>query len=104
MYQNATLFSSKKILPLLGESFLLLLQPYPFFIGMHFNTENSYQEYSISYPLNDLLAIFSLARVYILFRSALALTPYMSNRCKTVAIQQIDYAKCMDAALIFHMP
>ena len=82
MYQNATLFSSMRIISLLAESFILLLQPYPFFIGMHFSTENAYQGYSINYPLNDLLAIFSLVRVYILFRSALALTPYMSNRCK----------------------
>jgi hypothetical protein len=80
LYERATIFSSKKILYLFMEWIILLIQPYPFFVDITISTYNSYDNYSIQYPLNDLLAIFSLGRVYILFKTALTLTPYMNNR------------------------
>lgn len=80
LYQKATLFSSRKILYLLAEWVTLMVQPYPFFVDTTITTDNSYEGYSIQLPLNDLLAILSFGRIFILFKTALFFTPYMDNR------------------------
>jgi len=100
LYEKSTLISTKKILYLAVEWVVLLLQPYPFLIDIKFQTANSYDDYPINYPVNDILAIASFSRIYILVRAALILTPYMSNRCNWLDMQQIDFVKCMDAGLI----
>lgn len=91
IYERATIFSSKKILYLLMEWAILLVQPYPFFIGVTVGTHNSYEDYSIEYPLNDLLAILSLARhplqncthPHSLHEQPMWFCPYSANRlCK----------------------
>lgn len=83
---------------LLFECLLLLLQPYPFFTDVNITTENAYSNYPIEYPLNDLLAILSLGRVAILFKTTLVLTPYMDNRGTKGLIQPTASARCTDAA------
>lgn len=100
LYQKATVFSSRKILYLLLEWIILLLQPYPFLAEASYTTQNSYDKYPITYPLNDLLAILSFGRVYILLKTALFLTPYMNNRGASCSIQPTASARCMAAALI----
>lgn len=84
------------------ECFIILAQPYPFLEGIYFETENSYVKVKYLYPVNDLLAILSLARTYIIFRGLILLTPYMNNRCTRPITQRIDCAKCMAARLTFH--
>lgn len=81
VYQNATLFTTKKVFWVLLECLIILTQPYPFFEGLYFETQNSYLKQKFLYPINDLLAILSLVRNYIIFRGLLLLTPYMNNRC-----------------------
>jgi hypothetical protein len=80
LYKKATLFSSRKIFYLLAEWVTLVLQPYPFFVDSTITTHNSYEGYPIQLPLNDLLAILSFGRVFILLKTALFFTPYMGNR------------------------
>lgn len=80
IYENATILSNKTVLYLLGECGVMLLQPYPFLKGTTFTTHNAAEDYPLSYPLNDFMAILSLTRVYILARSVLALTPYLGTR------------------------
>jgi hypothetical protein len=75
----------------------LLLQPYPFLTDSSFTTSNAYSDDPIQYPINDILAILSFTKVYILVRTALFLTPYMNNRCTQAATQPTDSAKCMAA-------
>ena len=82
IYEKATLITSKKILNMLAEWIILVLQPYPFFIGSTFHTNNSFIGHDIQYPINDLLAILSFGRIYILLRTALLMTSYMNSRGK----------------------
>jgi hypothetical protein len=101
IFEKATLKTSKKMLYILLEWVILLLQPYPFLIDFTFITQNSYQNHQLEYPLNDLLAILSFGRIYILFRSALLMTPYMNGRanrlCKMYGCRaDFSYSlKCM---------
>lgn len=81
VYQNATLFTTKKVLWVFLECLVILLQPYPFLEGIYFETQNSYLKRNFMYPINDFLAILSLIRTYIIFRGLILLTPYMNNRC-----------------------
>ena len=60
-----------------------MLQPYSFLADVKFTTYNASEDYEFSYPINDLMAILSLTRIYILARSMLALTPYLSTRCNS---------------------
>ena len=59
----------------------MMLQPYPFLADLKFTTYNASEDYEFPYPINDLMAILSLTRIYILARSVLAFTPYLSTRC-----------------------
>ena len=83
VYQNATLTSTRKILWVFLEWILILIQPYPFLQGAYFETTNSYQQQNFLFPVNDLLAILSLTRLFLLFRGMLLFTPYMNNRCNS---------------------
>ena len=53
-----------------------------FLSGISFETEDSYTKIPFSFPLNDVFAILSLARIYIVFRTLMMSTSYMNNRCK----------------------
>lgn len=81
VYQNATLFTTKKIFWVFLECLIILIQPYPFLEDLYFETQNSYLKIPFMYPVNDFLAILSLIRTYIIFRGLILLTPYMNNRC-----------------------
>jgi hypothetical protein len=80
LYEKATIITSKKILNILAEWIILVLQPYPFFIGSTFHTTNSFIGHDVQYPINDFLAILSFGRIYILLRTALLMTSYMNSR------------------------
>ena len=56
------------------------MQPYPFLSDTTLTMQNAYEEYPMQFPINDLLAILSFGRVFILAKTALFFTPYMSNR------------------------
>ena len=82
IYDKATLTTSKKILNVFLEWIILVLQPYPFLIGLTFTSSNSYQGYNMEYPINDFLTILSFGRIYFLIRTALLMTSYMNSRGK----------------------
>ena len=93
--------TSKKILNILIEWAILILQPYPFFINFTITVSNSYHAYDVEYYVNDFLSILSFGRIYILLRTFLLLTPYMNNRanrlCKMYGCRaDFSYSlKCM---------
>jgi hypothetical protein len=99
VYQNSTLFTTKKIYWLVFECLVILIQPYPFLTDVFFITKNAFRNIKFLYPLNNLLAMGSLFRTYIILRGALLLTPYLSNRCNSPFIQQTDSAKCTGVEL-----
>ena len=86
---------------MLAEWIILVLQPYPFFIGSSFKTVNSFIGLELEYPINDFLAILSFGRIYILLRTALLMTSYMNSRanrlCKMYGCRaDFSYSlKCM---------
>jgi hypothetical protein len=81
VHQTSTLLSTKKMFWLMFECLILLLQPHPFLMGVVFQTENSYHKTKFLFPFNDLLAILGLLKIFILVRTLLESTSYMTNRC-----------------------
>ncbi len=78
----------------------MLIQPYPFFDSIRIVTSNSYDLTEFELPVNDLLTVISVLRIYVFIRAGLILTPYQNTRCTQLRlIQQIDFAKCMDVRL-----
>lgn len=63
------------------ESALILIQPQFFLMDASFQTENAYKKIKFDFPINDLLAILGLFKIYIIFRNILINSFYMSNRC-----------------------
>ena len=63
------------------ESALILIQPQFFLMDATFQTENAYKKIKFDFPINDLLAILGLFKIYIIFRTLLINSFYMSNRC-----------------------
>ncbi len=78
----------------------MLIQPYPFFDSIRIVTSNSYDLTEFELPVNDLLTVISVLRIYVFIRAGLILTPYQNTRCTQLRLtQQIDCAKCMDVRL-----
>lgn len=62
------------------EIILVLLSPYPFFIGLHIHEHNLDYMIVVKYEVNDYLTMFMFCWVYFLFWLCLTLSQYMSSR------------------------
>ncbi len=78
--ENSTIVSSGEFRKLILESIILLLGPYPFFVGIKITSYNRFHNVDLYYYLNDFFYILMLLRMYFFVRLILNLSPYRSAR------------------------
>ncbi len=68
---------------------ILLIIPHAnaFFIGKTLNLFQSYNEFYLTHEINDIMAIFSLLRIYIVLRSLINISIYSSPRSSRLCQQ-----------------
>lgn len=104
-YYQKNLFKTHLTLPrllnIVAESVLLVLQPYPFLNNMTLTTLDVYDSAAFEFKLNYLMVLLSMIRLYATFRSHLHRTEYMnprSNRLSKMYLCKADFQfalKCM---------
>ncbi len=70
-----------------AECLIMLIQPYPFFDSIRIVTSNSYDLTEFELPVNDLLTVISVLRIYVFIRAGLILMPYQNTRCTQLIIK-----------------
>lgn len=73
-------FTSERVVGLLAELLVLIIQPYPLLNDYTFEMTEVFNGYRYPFKLNYVLTLLSLLRMYTLARSHLLTTPYMSPR------------------------
>jgi len=80
--ENLTVLSSGEIRSVIIQTIFLLLQPYPFFVGLKVAAFNEYYHVDFYYHVNDFLYILMLIRLFFFVRLILNLSPYRSPRAQ----------------------
>lgn len=82
--RKMTIWSSGYWKTMLSEWLILLIQPYPFFIGHRHTIYNIIIKENIYYHWNDYLQLLSLFRYFYLISSFLNFTEWKSSRADRI--------------------
>jgi hypothetical protein len=102
--EEETIITSGKSGSLLVEVGVLLFQPYPFFEGVTISMSDSFDNVSFNFQVNYILVFLGFSKLFIILRVVLTNTVYMSPRCKTITIQPVACAGCMDVSVAIFTP